>query len=58
MGTDEKKPQPTLRDLSYPDIDDADANGMTLDDLDPEIARERRPTGEHRDHPAEGPDIG
>jgi hypothetical protein len=60
MRTD-PEPQPTQKDLSYPDIDDADVGGLTLADLDPDSDRPsegREETPPRHDGPAEGPDIG
>ena len=60
MATDPERPQPTLKDLSYPDIDDSDVHGLRLADLDPdsEVDPERCEPPIQHDGPAEGPDIG
>lgn len=52
---------PTDKPLDYPDIEDADAKGMTLADLDPtsDIPPPSHCEEEPQSQgPAEGPDIG
>lgn len=65
MSTDrtptDPQPQPTQKDLSYPDLDDADVHGLRLADLDPEsdVPPDRLDDEPVRhEGPAEGPDIG
>jgi hypothetical protein len=49
-----------MKDLSYPDIENADLGGMTLNDLDPESDQEpdSRLDPAAPEGPAEGADIG